>query len=215
MRRSCPGGRDVLYSTYASTEGEAETVIYCLVGKSCSGKDTLYRAILDRYGGALTAVVPGTTRPRRAGERDGADYRFFTEAEYRACRDAGHILEERQYHTTQGLWRYFTLRFPVEPGRDYLLITTLEGAHALIRHYGAEGVRVVYLTVPDRERLERCIRREAAQQRPDYAEVCRRFLADEQDFSPERLGEFPALSTIDTSSPPEECLTQWRRIFEA
>ena len=45
----------------------------------------------------------------------------------------------------------------------------------------------VYLAVDDEERLMRLIRREKAQAKPNYREVCRRFLADEEDFSEEKL----------------------------
>ena len=49
--------------------------VFCLVGKSCSGKDTLYARILDRCP-ELVPVIPCTTRPRRTGETDGQNYRF-------------------------------------------------------------------------------------------------------------------------------------------
>lgn len=188
--------------------------IYCIVGKSCSGKDTMYQNILARERPGLTPVVPCTTRPRRSGEVDGQTYQFVTEEQLAAYEAGGRVIEKRRYHTTKGLWTYFTLKFDLEPGRDYLLITTLEGAHGLIRTYGQEVVRLVYLYVDDRVRLERYIAREALQAAPDYSEVCRRYLADETDFAPDRLAEFPRLVSIDTAQSTEECLRRWDEILQ-
>ena len=184
--------------------------IFCIVGKSCSGKDTLYARILERYPG-LVPVVPCTTRPRRPGEVEGQSYHFVTQEQLRQYEDQGQVIEKREYHTTQGLWTYFTLRFELDT--DRLLITTLAGARALMDWYGPEAVRVVYLHVDDRTRLLRYIDRESRQARPDYAEVCRRFLADQEDFSQENLARFPNLYPINTGAGIEECLTQWDALY--
>lgn len=101
--------------------------VFCLVGKSCSGKDTLYHHILERYP-ELVPVIPCTTRPRRTGEVDGQNYRFVTQDQLRQYEAQGDVVEKREYHTAQGLWTYFTLRFQLDT--DRLLITTLEGAQA-------------------------------------------------------------------------------------
>lgn len=186
--------------------------IFCLVGKSGSGKDTLYGAVMERYGDALTPVIPCTTRPMRDGERDGESYFFVTEDELRALEAAGQVIEKREYHTVQGLWTYFTRRFEPEKGRDYILITTLVGVHSFRRAFG-ELVRPVYLTLPDGLRLHRCLAREDRQARPDYAEMCRRYLADEADFSPEKLSEVPGLRTVYAGGTVEETLAEWGRIL--
>lgn len=45
----------------------------------------------------------------------------------------------------------------------------------------------MYVEVDDGLRLQRALDRERAQDQPKYAEMCRRFLADEEDFSEENL----------------------------
>lgn len=184
--------------------------IFCLVGKSCSGKDTLCARILERCP-ELVPVIPHTTRPRRTGEAEGQNYCFVTEQQLRQYEARGQVIEKREYHTVQGLWTYFTLRFPLD--RDRFLITTLDGARALMDAYGPRAVYIVYLHVDDRTRLLRCIDREAGQEHPDYAEVCRRFLADQSDFSEARLAQFPNLHPIDTGSEVEDCLKQWEALY--
>lgn len=187
--------------------------IFCLVGKSCSGKDTLYTRILDLKQPGLHPVIPYTTRPMRKGEVDGQNYHFVTGKQLDQYLAGDQIIELREYFTTQGYWTYFTLRFELDS--DRLLITTLEGAEALMGFYGQLAVCVVYLHVDDRVRLMRCIDREDRQENPDYAEVCRRFLADQEDFSPERLAQFPHLRTIDTGTGPDDCLRQWQELYQA
>ena len=184
--------------------------IFCLVGKSCSGKDTLYAGILERCP-ELLPVIPHTTRPRRTGEVEGQHYCFVTGEQLRQYEARGQVIEKREYHTVQGLWTYFTLRFPLE--QDRLLITTLEGTKALMDAYGPQAVRVVYLYTDDRTRLLRCMEREERQERPDYAELCRRFLADQSDFSDDKLAQFPNLYRIDTGPGVEDCLRQWEELY--
>ena len=187
--------------------------IFCIVGKSCSGKDTFYSRILALKQPGLRPVTPYTTRPIRKGETDGQNYHFVTEDQLRQYEAENRVIEKREYHTTQGLWTYFTLRFELDT--DRLLITTLEGAESLMGYYGQPAVCVVYLHVDDRTRLVRCIDREDCQENPDYTEVCRRFLADQEDFSAERLARFPRLYTIDTGGGIEECLEQWDALYRA
>ena len=53
--------------------------IYYVMGKSCSGKDTIYRRLTERHP-ELHTIIPYTTRPIREGERDGVEY-FFVDQE--------------------------------------------------------------------------------------------------------------------------------------
>ena len=50
--------------------------IFCVMGKSASGKDTIYRRLMEAPGLGLERIVLYTTRPIRAGEKDGVDYHF-------------------------------------------------------------------------------------------------------------------------------------------
>ena len=50
--------------------------LYVLMGKSASGKDTVYHRLLADGALNLKPVVLYTTRPRREGEEDGRDYYF-------------------------------------------------------------------------------------------------------------------------------------------
>ena len=50
--------------------------IFYLMGKSSSGKDTIYKELLQGFP-KMKRIVLYTTRPRREGECDGVEY-FFT-----------------------------------------------------------------------------------------------------------------------------------------
>lgn len=159
------------------------------MGKSTSGKDTIYKKIIGEKELALKKVVPYTTRPKRDGESDAVQYYFKSEAEYLTLRDAGKIIEERTYHTNYGEWRYFTVddgQIDLQSG-NYLVIGTLESYCFIRDYFGKENVVPILIDVDARIRLERAMKREEKQAHPRYDEMCRRFLADEEDFSEDKI----------------------------
>ena len=163
--------------------------IYCLMGKSASGKDTIYNRLLAMERLHLRRVVPYTTRPMRSGEIDGQTYVFCTEQQVADFEAAGKIIELRAYHTVYGIWKYFT----ADDGQiclaesDYLMIGTVESYRKLKEYYGEAYLVPIYIEVDDGVRLQRALERERSQAEPKYAEMCRRFLADAEDFSEENL----------------------------
>lgn len=163
--------------------------IFCLMGKSSSGKDTVYRRLLADAGLGLKRMVTGTTRPIREGESDGVEYYFYTDEELEKLREAGKIIECRSYDTVHGIWNYFTVADERLDAvhQDYLTINTLEAYIRLRDYYGSGCLIPIYLEVEDGLRLQRALDREREQAEPKYKELCRRFLADEEDFSPENL----------------------------
>ncbi len=187
--------------------------IFCIVGKSASGKDTIYKKILSSHCANLIPVTPYTTRPMRTGESDGVDYNFVNEQQLRDFEREGLVIEKRKYFTIQGIWYYFTLKFDIADDNDYILITTLDGAISIREQYGDDMVHIVYLVIDDKTRLLRCIDRESKQHNPNYMEVCRRFIADEKDFCDEKINSFKHIHYIDTSLDVETCLKKWEEIY--
>lgn len=163
--------------------------IFCLMGKSSCGKDTLYKRILAESGLPLKTLVSYTTRPIRSGETDGLEYYFLTEEQLHALEQEGRIIELRAYHTVHGIWKYFTVDdHQLDLSKhNYLVIGTLESFQKLQDHFGSDRLVPLYIEVDPGERLQRALDRERLQQEPRYAELCRRFLADEEDFSRENL----------------------------
>lgn len=163
--------------------------IFCLMGKSASGKDTIYKRLLEQADFPFSVIVPCTTRPMRQGETPGVEYFFYTEEALQELIAAGKIIELRRYHTVHGVWSYFTAddgRIDLER-ESYLIIGTLESYLNMQDYFGREKLVPLYLSLDDGVRLQRALDRERAQKEPKYAELCRRFLADEQDFSEQNL----------------------------
>ena len=165
--------------------------IFCIKGKSGTGKDTLYRELLNDGALPFERLVPCTTRPIRAGEKNGREYNFYTVDEMQALEREGRIIESRCYHTVHGPWYYFTADDgQIDPAsHSTLLIGTLESYVALRAYFGADKVVPVYIEVEDGERLQRALDRERAEKEPKYRELCRRFLAVCEDFSEVKIAE--------------------------
>lgn len=165
--------------------------IICLMGKSSTGKDTIFKRLLKQEALSLKLIVPYTTRPIRAGEAEGVEYHFTDEAGFQNLLAEGKIIEDRAYDTVHGLWRYFTV---ADESMDldrhnYCLIGTLEAYLQIKQYFGEDKVLPVLIELDDGERLQRALNREKKQENPKYEEMCRRFLADSRDFSEEKIAE--------------------------
>lgn len=172
--------------------------IFIVMGKTSSGKDTVYKRVLEHLTlnqgvRAPKTVVIYTTRPMRPGETNGVEYFFVTEEELQTFREQGKVMEERCFQTVHGPWYYFTVndgQIDLEH-HSYMMINTLAGFEMIRSYYNKQNeddvVIPVYIEADAKERLIRYINRESMQEKPNYSEVCRRFLADEADFAEEEL----------------------------
>ena len=136
--------------------------IYYMMGKSSSGKDTLYGMLMKDEKLRLKTVVPYTTRPMRAGEENGVSYYFCDEDTVEKLEAEGKIIELRAYHTIHGIWKYFTVAdHQVDlDHQSYLLIGTLESYLKIREYFGTENVVPIYIEVEDGMRLQRALERE-------------------------------------------------------
>ncbi len=165
--------------------------LYVLMGKSSTGKDTIYKELLKNDKLNLKEVVIYTTRPIRAGEVNGREYFFVDEKTRDELVESGKVIERRDYNTVHGVWSYFTVddgQFDLD-NNDYLAIATLEAYNEFTKFFGKDRISPIYIEVEDGVRLTRALEREKKQLEPKYAELCRRFLADSADFSEDKLKE--------------------------
>ena len=173
--------------------------IYCIMGKSASGKDTIYKELLKQDKVKLQTLVTYTTRPIREGEKDGVEYFFSNEEELEKLISGHKVIEIREYNTMHGVWKYFTVddgRLDLE-NHSYIFIGTLESYLKLRDYYGKEVLVPIYINLDDGLRLNRALMREQQQEKPRYAELCRRFLADEEDFSKNKLEDAEVLMQFE------------------
>jgi len=166
--------------------------IFCLMGKSSSGKDTIYKELLRNKKIPLKKIVSYTTRPIRAGEEDGVQYFFRTEEDVRKLEAENKIIELRTYDTCHGPWKYFTVKdHQIDlAASDYLVIGTPESFVSMREYFGKDIVIPIYIDLDDGLRLQRALDRERSQEEPKYEEMCRRFLADAKDFSAEKMQKY-------------------------
>lgn len=163
--------------------------IFCIIGKTSTGKDTIYQKLLENKSLSLQKIVPYTTRPIREGEKHGESYFFVDEGKMRCLQEQGRVIECRAYHTVHGIWYYFTVKdeqIDLDK-QDYLIIGTLEAYLQIRKYFGEDEVIPIYIEIDPGEQLTRALQREKMQSEPKYEEMCRRFLSDSQDFSEENI----------------------------
>jgi guanylate kinase len=130
-------------------------LLVVLSGPSGAGKD----AVLSRMrelGLLFHYTVTATTRPKRAGEKEGTDYCFLPEAEFQRMLQGGALLESAKVY---GHW-YGVPKQQVEQaldeGKDVILKIDVQGA-ATIRKLLPEAV-LIFLTLPGIEDYEQRLR---------------------------------------------------------
>ncbi|MDR2045246.1 MAG: 50S ribosome-binding GTPase [Clostridium sp.] len=184
-------------------------IVY-LMGKSCAGKNTVFQKLLEEEI-HLKTIIPYTTRPIRAGETDGVEYHFTDEAGFRQMERAGRVIESRTYHTAHGKWIYFTAADEtIDLERhSYLMIGTLDSFVQVKEYFGVTKLLPVMIELDDGKRLQRALERERSQETPRYEEMCRRFLADSEDFRADKVADAGVTKTF-SSHDLSGCLAQIR-----
>ncbi|HKM35461.1 MAG TPA: guanylate kinase [Lachnospiraceae bacterium] len=183
-------------------------IVY-LMGKSCTGKDTIYKHLLQENDFHLQKIIPYTTRPIRIKEEDGVEYHFSDEAGYMKWMEGGRVIEHRVYHTYHGLWRYFTVDDgQIDLGTDnYICIGTLESFQNTRDYFGSEKLVPILIELDDGIRLQRALDRERKQDKPKYEEMCRRFLTDSEDFDEEKIEQAGVIRRF-SNDDLEQCLQE-------
>ena len=164
--------------------------IVFIMGKSASGKDRIYRELSEDKALGLNKITMYTTRPLRSGEAEGREYHFVDDGTAKRLENENKIIEIRCYDTVFGVWKYFTLddgQIDMDSKETYIIIGTLEAYDKIRNYYGKDRVHPIYIEVDAKTRIHRALAREDSQKNPKYAEMCRRFLADEDDFSDDKI----------------------------
>ena len=183
--------------------------IFYLMGKSSSGKDTIYKRLMADTSLGLKNIVLYTTRPIRQGERDGMEYYFVDEKRLDEFLAAQKVIELRAYNTCFGVWKYFTVDDETVDlsHHSYLMIGTIESFVKTKEYYGSDHVVPLMIELDDGIRLQRALDREKGQDQPKYSEMCRRYLADEADFSAEKKAA-AGITREFINEDLEQCLSE-------
>lgn len=148
---------------------EYNLIILC--GKSGAGKDYILKNLFMSNMFNLNPVILDTTRPKRAIETNGIEYYFLSEEKYKI---KNHIAE-----TVFNNWYY---GIPIDSLQKNMINVAILSPEAINNLYSTVeniNIQVFYISSSDKSRLLRQLYRE---EYPDVSEICRRFLADEEDF---------------------------------
>ena len=154
---------------------EKKIKILALFGKSASGKDSIQKWIVSNYPKLTNKIVSCTTRPPRSGEQEGVDYFFLSDEEFAKKVLDGSMLEATSFRE----WFYGTALDQLNPEKINVGVFNIAGIECLIEDPRLKVIPV-WVHATNKTRLIRSLNRE---QNPDCNEICRRFFADEEDFS--------------------------------
>lgn len=168
--------------------------LIALCGKSAVGKDTILNEVIgdEDKSEFFHKIVSVTTRPKRKTEVDGVDYYFVDDSDIPNLR----LLELEHFNG----WAYGTMQAELEEDRINLGIFTPRGI-AQLAATGLVELTVVIVESDADIRLSRSLLRSFGEQ---VLEMCRRNIADAEDFSPKVLNkmreEYPKVVTIKNNN---------------
>ena len=146
--------------------------ILAIYGMSAAGKDTFLNHLSNNFD--LNKILLTTSRPPREKEIDGVDYLFKKKKDI--LRD-DIFLWPIDYNN----WIYAIAKESIKNDKINVGIFNLYWMKKLFedndKHFDLMAIEV---SASDKDRLMRSLRRE---KNPDCDEICRRFLADKQDFN--------------------------------
>lgn len=148
--------------------------VIALFGKAGSGKDTILRALVNKFPDRYNEIVSCTTRPPREGEQEGVNYYFLTVNQFTEKVLNGDMLEATEFNN----WHYGTALSSLSTDKINVGVFNPEGIRCLMEDNFVD-LTTYYVQVGDKERLIRQLIREVD---PDVKEIIRRFSADEKDF---------------------------------
>ncbi len=137
--------------------GRSRGNLFIVSSPSGGGKTTLIRRLIaDPPGEPLHFSVSHTTRPMRAGEREGREYHFVTDEAFRRMASRGAFLEHNVVHGR----RYGTSRAEVLPhlsrGEDVVLDIDVQGARDIRKAY--PRAVSIFIVLPNPAELEKRLR---------------------------------------------------------
>lgn len=155
--------------------------VICIVGRSSSGKDTIYRKVLDAFGEALKPIITWTTRDMRKGEVDGVDYHFSNDKLFQKQLSEGKVVEYRVYNSFGRILTYYTCADDFDDSAVYIAVTSLAQVNKYSAYFGSKNVYPVHVQLEDRVLLERALNR-CDKSGESYKEVCRRYISDCEEW---------------------------------
>ena len=144
-------------------------MLVCLVGRSGSGKSTIERLVSEA---GYERVISYTSRAKRDGEVDGVDYKFRSRVEIERLKDAGELMEVKEYQGNL----YGSPKLDIN--KRYVMCIELKGLEEIRGILGSNNIKVIGLEISSEEAYKRCICRGKVNSR----EVLERVKRDDEIF---------------------------------
>lgn len=155
--------------------------VYCFVGKSGSGKDTIVNRLCKNYG--YKRVVSWTTRERRYGDMaDATSHIFGTIDDYNTAKDSGNIVAETNFDDNY----YWVTKSQIDEADLY--IVDLVGLRQLCKEYKDKPVIGIWIGADKDVRKGRMLKRGDGEDKVDA-----RIENDEKEFADVKLEDFNVL----------------------
>ena len=147
-----------------------------ILGKTCSGKDTIVNKLIDLHG--FKKIVTSTTRPKRKGEKQDITYHFISDEEFKQKIDEGFFAEWKSYITNEGVWYYGSSLEDIENADNKsVIILTPQGYRDIKEKLPDKNIACIYLY----ENID-TMRKRLSKRGDDPKEVERRIKSDLEDF---------------------------------
>jgi guanylate kinase len=162
--------------------------IIVLVGKSASGKDHILNTIV-KLKPEVKTIVSYTSRPIRNGEINGITYHYISDKQVKDMLSNDEFIEHRIYHTVNGDWIYGIGKssFDLNSDNTYIVILDLQGLKQLEKYLQENNKKdcltSIYIKAYGQTRLLRSLQREGMLTDDKCKEICRRYIADEDDMN--------------------------------
>ena len=150
---------------------EVKTEKLIIVGKTGSGKDFLIKGLRENN---LPNFPKLTTRPQRAGEEDGKDYKFTDNTKFEQMLSDGQMKTHQSFEINGQTWYYGVSLEDYQNGQ--LFVMTPHEISQLTKE-DLVNCFVVYLDIDEDIRKQRLLERNDQNDSID-----RRLQADDQDF---------------------------------
>lgn len=164
--------------------------VIALFGKAGSGKNTILRALVNKFPDRYNEIVSCTTRPPREGEQEGVNYYFLTVDQFTEKVLNGDMLEATEFNN----WYYGTALSSLSTDKVNVGVFNPQGIRCLMEDNFVD-LTVYYVQTSNKERLIRQLNRE---ENPDIQEIIRRFSTDEQDFEDLEDIDYQVIKNQDT-----------------
>ena len=138
--------------------------IIAVSAPSGGGKTTIVKQILKKFP-EIVFSVSATTRPKRESEKNGVEYYFITEAEFKQKINNDEFVEWEKFYD----YYYGTFKSVVEEnvknGKSVLLEVDVKGAISLKKIY--PEAHLIYITPPSFEELVKRLRERRTESESD------------------------------------------------